>query len=36
MLNAGLVNGCGVQFFPAGKAANYCIFTPKRAIQKSR
>jgi hypothetical protein len=34
MLNAGLVNGGGIHFFPAAKCANFCVFTRKSAIQK--
>jgi hypothetical protein len=35
MLNAGLVNGGGFHFFPAGKIAIFCVFTGKYAIQKA-
>jgi hypothetical protein len=36
MFNAGLVNCGGLQFFPGGKCAIFCIFTGKYAIQKVR
>jgi hypothetical protein len=36
MLNAGLVNGGGFHFFPAGKIVIFCVFARKRAIQKVR
>jgi hypothetical protein len=36
MLNAGLVNGSGIQFFPAAKCAILYLFPQKCALEKVR
>jgi hypothetical protein len=36
MLNAGLVNEPRLEYLPAEKIANFCVFAGKSAIQKVR